>query len=584
MPAVLTDSALCDPCVPAAWREVLVDLQAFCALEAQLRGAGDKASDAAASLHEVHDRLLVGSRALLEPQALGDLPEAELRRLFARAVCCVTRMGESLAAESEVIDTAGSRTLPLYAADFAASAENVAAIRAALESRLGLTSEELRGIEDEVERDLEDARQAQAIVAALRAEFGLATGASDLNERAHRLFQALYPGVPLVADEVALIVTGTLVFFCLPYCDDEWTMPRFAALAECDRTALRSFLDENRRFAQERFAHFPAFGFLTPERIDPVLAERLAARCGLPAAVVARKLGRCVTILPRDEIEKYVVHDVWGHGWQAALLSFERMYEELADYADPLTLAETARHVAADGLRLGDCFRFAAGEVVLDEERFRRFVAAELCERLTVAVTAVFAETIADVAEFKLVSQHPDRPDLLPSSSLLRAQPAKLDLTMQDLPFYFGQATKVFRLFARSENRQRALVAELVAAGGTAASAAAAVRRTLEIWHALAEDEFAPKLAFRDAGDGRLRVNVFTRLALNFLGIHRAMVETYRQVERLARPTLPLRSCRDLMLLAAAVFFEADRPRNLWRVDEFVSLRFLPLCRELLAE
>jgi len=582
MPAVLSDAAFCDSRVPAAWRAVLADLQAFCELEALLRAAGNKPSAGqSAELDALHAGLLEGSAALLEPQALADLSAAEERRLFARAVCCATRMGACLAAESDVLDTAGSKTLPLYQADFTATAENLQALRDALQARFGLSGEELRTIEDEVDRDLADARQGQAIVAALRAEFGLASGAGDLPARGHRAFQALYPGVPLAEDEVALIVTGTLVFFCLPYRGKEWTMPRFAGLAEGEQAALRSFLEENRRFAQERFAHFPAFGFLTPDRIDPALAGRLAARCGLSAATVAMRLGRCVTVLPHEEIDKYVVHDVWGHGWQAAMLSFERMYEELALYADPLTLEETARHGAA-GMRLGNCFRLEAGQATLDEERFRRFVAAELSERLTVAVTAVLAEAIADVAEFKLVSSHPDRPGLLPTSSLLPAQPAKWDLTMQDLPFYFGQATKVFRQWSRSAKRQQALADELTAAGASRESAQQAVSRAVEVWQALAECDFAPKLFFQDDA-GQLRVNVFTRLALNFLGIHRAIVETYRQVEQMPATALPLRGCRDLLLLATAVFFEADRARNLWRVDEFLSLRFLPLCHTLLS-
>jgi hypothetical protein len=42
-----------------------------------------------------------------------------------------------------------------------------------------------------------------------------------------------------------------------------------------------------------------------------------------------------------------------------------------------------------------------------------------------------------------------------------------------------------------------------------------------------------------------------------------------------------LKSFRDLLILGASVFFEAEHPRNLWRVDEFLTLRFLPLCHRL---
>ncbi len=76
-------------------------------------------------------------------------------------------------------------------------------------------------------------------------------------------------------------------------------------------------------------------------------------------------------------------------------------------------------------------------------------------------------------------------------------------------------------------------------------------------------------------------MNVFTRLALNFLGIHRAVLDVYRHLATISPGELPLKSFRDLLILGASVFFEADRPRNLWRVDEFLTLRFLPLCHRL---
>jgi hypothetical protein len=76
-------------------------------------------------------------------------------------------------------------------------------------------------------------------------------------------------------------------------------------------------------------------------------------------------------------------------------------------------------------------------------------------------------------------------------------------------------------------------------------------------------------------------VNVFTRVALNFLGIHRVILDLYRRLDLPAAGGLPLKSCRDLLILAASVFFEADRTRNLWRVDEYLALRFVPLCRRL---
>jgi hypothetical protein len=38
-----------------------------------------------------------------------------------------------------------------------------------------------------------------------------------------------------------------------------------------------------------------------------------------------------------------------------------------------------------------------------------------------------------------------------------------------------------------------------------------------------------------------------------------------------------------LLLISAAVFFEASPSRNLWRIDEYLSLRVEPMCEKLVA-
>jgi hypothetical protein len=581
MPAVLTDTAICDPSVPGHWRAVLDDLRAFLACDARLcqLGLRPPAVGQVEEIVEVHQRLVDRSVALLEPEALADVADADVARMFARAVALAMRLGECVGAGAEVIDTAGSEALRLYRADFAPGPEQAAAFRERLLTALPISAGELAAIEAEVERDLADARRKRAIVAALRAEFGLRADAADLRERVFRLFRALFPDAPLVAEEVELVMTGALVFFCLPHHGTELTTERFRGLPPEGQAEVRAFFERTQRFSQRRFANFPAFGSLTAADVPIDLAARLAARTGLSSDDIAGELGRLVTVLPLAEIDKYVVHDVWGHGWQASMLEFERMYAELAEYADPLRLDESAPTPDRRRQTFGGCFAGHGATFALDESRFRAFVAGELAERLTTAMSAVLAEMLADVAEYKVLALAPGRTDALPSSSLFRNFPTLLDLTLQDLPFYFNQATKVFRLWSRSAERRQRTIDDLTRAGAAPAAAAAAVERAVDVWEELSSQLFAAELACDVDVDGRLRVNVFTRIALNFLGIHRALLESYGRLESIPVGTLPLLGLRDLLVVGASVFFEADRPRNLWRVDEFLTLRFVPLCQ-----
>ncbi|MBI3319205.1 MAG: hypothetical protein HYZ89_01270 [Candidatus Omnitrophica bacterium] len=584
MATSLSEQAFFDPDIPATWEPVLVDLQAFMDLVEELHRQGKRVPslEQQTQLTDLHDRLVSGSATLLEPETLADLSETELAQLFARSVCFLTRLKECVAADQDdVLDTAGSRTLALCEADFYRSPENLRALRMRLQTSLELSHTELDRIEAEVEDDLADARRKQLIIRALREVFALRPSSPDLRHAMYALFCALYPEAPILPEEVELILTGTAIFFCLPFQGEELTSARFRTLSEVDQRPIRNFLRKINAFTQAQFAHFPAFGFFTGDRLDPRLLERLASHTGLPPAEVAREISCLVTILPLAEVDKYVVHDVWGHGWQASMLRFEEMYSEMAGYADPLRLGESAPLRTGGRLTLAECFPGPWPDMTLDNEMFRRFVHALLADRLPVTLSAVLAEMMADVAEYKFLTLHPSQADWMPSSSLFKLFPTKLDLTLRDVQFYFGQATKIFRLWAKDSKRRERTRDELIHAGWVPAAAGAMVECAVQEWEALARGYYAPCLWWEPVEGGRLRVNAFTRVALNFLGIHRAILETYRRLEAVPPGALPLKSYKDLLVIGASVFFEADRPRNLWRVDEYLSLRFVPLCRRV---
>ncbi len=155
-----------------------------------------------------------------------------------------------------------------------------------------------------------------------------------------------------------------------------------------------------------------------------------------------------------------------------------------------------------------------------------------------------------------------------------------LDLTLADIPFYFGQATKVFRLWAKHPARQQRLAKQLMEVGATSEAAVAAVQRAVAVWRKLETGYLQPKLYWEETANG-LRVNAYTRVMLNFVGLHRTILLTYRELSALPTTTLPMKSFRDLLVVAASVFFESQPARNLWRVDEFLSLVLVPFCKRL---
>jgi hypothetical protein len=577
MPAPLTDTHLADPYVPLSWRGVLEDLRAFTELEKKLREGNTSVE--AAELARLHDRVVERSAELLEPAALDDLRCGDINRLLLRSALTLVRLKQAVVADQSVLDTAGSRTLALFESDYFGSPETVAAFVNRARKALNLTEEDVRAEEAALAGDLVDATRKQAIVRALRDAFNLWPDAAGLRAGIAGLFQAIYPHAPLPPDEVELVVTSTLVFFCLPLdkSGEALTTERFAQSSPGEKNAVKQFLSKQKRFTQQRFASFPAFGLVECDRLDPDLLQRIAAKAQVDVAELIEELPRLVTILPQAEIDKYLIHDVWGHGWQASMLRFDDLYEQIADFAEPLDLSE-----ASPNARLAECFVGTGDALKLDEERFREFATSEVCQRLPIALSAVLAEMLADVAEYKFLADHPERADWLPSSSRLSAYPAMLDLTLADIPFYFGQATKTFRLWTTQEPRQTQLIEQLVTAGSGHPAACFAVSHAIDVWRQLEQDYFRAELDWSEV-DGRLRVNAYTRVALNFVGLHRALLTTYRELSAQPVGNLPLKSFRDLLVLAASVFFEADPARHLWRVDEFLTLAFVPFCRRLVA-
>jgi hypothetical protein len=451
-------------------------------------------------------------------------------------------------------------------------------MRKRLEACAGLSPSELASIQASVEEDLGDARRKQRIMQAIAEEFDLRADAPDLRQNVFRLLQAFYPDAPLLPEEVEIVLTATLLFFCVPFQGTQLTTSRFDKLPKSEREPIEAFLGKSSHTPLSQFAHFPMFGHFRGTDADAGLLERLATRSGVACEVVARELSCMVTILPLAEVDKFIVHDVWGHGWQASMLQFESLYVRMSTYGEPLALETTAQLSSGETLKLGGCFQQSSSTVVLDEARFSSFIEAEIAERIPVAFSAALAEIMADVGEFKFLTLHPGAEELLPSSSLFKMFPSKLDLILQDMSLYYELATRLFRDGLGVSSERDRLVQALVERGATPESARAAVDQAAASWRTLSESVYAPRLEWTVENDVAMEVNLFTRLALNLLGIHRAICTAYRDLDEIQLRDLPLKSFKDLLVIAASVFFEIDPRRNLWRVDEFLTLVFVPWC------
>lgn len=544
------DARLFERTLPAVYGPLLSDIAAFMAATAAARES--KAAADIAEVRRLHDGLMEKARELLPPERTLSLAEAEAA--FFSGGVRAARYRETVLGEPPLVDTAGSRTLSSFEVDVdAAALEAVhrafapdAAVREAAAARL--------------EEELSQLRLRQSIMAGLERLFPLHPGA-DNRASIDACVAALYPGHPLRSEEVEVIRTSTALFVCIPYSD--------GALTTRDDPRVRAFIEELTDFHPSFSAHFPSFGSLTSGQVPEALLSSLAAETGLPAAVISATLPTMVVVLPADKIDQYIVHDAWGHGWQALLFRFEETYQRVASYTRlPRLDAVVSRGGRSLRLRevLGAQIERQARGAPLETADWEVWLEAATAERLYDALSGLNAEVLADVVEYKYLALRPEDAALMPSSSFVKTLPTKLDLTLLDMPYYYQRALAGFRRLAEKPAAAKALADALCAAGqpvgATAAvveSFAAHVGRWLDAVHG--------ESIRAEVVDGVLRTNTFSRVALNYLGLHVLFNDLYADLMAQRGDV----RFADLLVFSAAAWLEEDWGHHFWHLDAFLA-------------
>jgi hypothetical protein len=195
---------------------------------------------------------------------------------------------------------------------------------------------------------------------------------------------------------------------------------------------------------------------------------------------------------------------------------------------------------------------------------------------------------LADVVEYKFLELHPEQEHLLPSSSLLKAFPSKLDLTLVDLRTFFVHASEVFQNWIASESTQQQLHKEICEKLEIPKDAtkhqelsqilSTAVELCKEQLHSFYQPEWAWEPMEIDEA-GYLKLNAFSFAALNFLRIHTALIQTYKDLSQ----TKTLYDFKDILVLAMGTFFERNPQQHIWQLDSFLTEAFLPRWEKLVA-
>ena len=399
-------------------------------------------------------------------------------------------------------------------------------------------------------------------------------------------------GVSVRHGLVDVVVTASTIFFCLPIAGDGFEGSGWDARDEAERDEVRRYVAWLSRGNTAKTDRFPSFGAYDSAQLDPSLVAEVHEDLGhgeapldVPSAVVAATLPTMVSIVHRRLAEQYLIHDAWGHGWQEALCDFEWPYRLLPHLSDPLHAAP-APFAREEGPRLADAFGARDGSTVLHRDALLAFAELDARGRVEVGISGVLSELLADLVEWKFVSQRQPTDDDFPSSSLLRGRPVKLDLLVNDVRHHLRWWRRPYlELRDHPEVRAR-LVMELAELGRLEAGLVEAVDEAAIVMAThlapLFDDRLAAGLA--DA-PGASSASFLDRFLLNAVSFARE-IEVLLAAERDAQEGdvwLRPEASVDLVVLLLGWLYERDRSRMMWHLDEMARHVIAPRLARLQA-
>ena len=415
--------------IPSCWSPILQRLKEFEALIQQINKAKKEQkvypTETLQTFYTQHDELMVATRSRLQ-YVPSDCDEATLDTAFIEAVLLALEHYPTLVHHPEIenVDTAGSKIFTRFTPDAPPTPDKREQLKSALQHAFNLDSERMDRLNRELSTRTRPLRHRHQIIKSLQTRFNLVSDNPKLDADILQLFQSLYPDSPFEAGEVKLVKTASALYFCLPT-EPVVKRGQKSKFSEEDdpsqhpQAYYEKFLQKI--WEVEPFAHFPVFGTFNAEELDLTFRQEIAADTELSLELATSTLTRMVGVLPLLELDKYLIHDTWGHQWQESLLDFEVPYTALTLFKRPLSLTETAS-VLGKQTSFADTFiKTEAGTITLDSEKLQQFIDAELYERAIIAFTPILAEMLADVVEYKFLELYPEQEHLLPEFFLTQS-------------------------------------------------------------------------------------------------------------------------------------------------------------------
>lgn len=389
-------------------------------------------------------------------ETLPETPNREVLARFLTAYRLEELYPQTVGRREEILSSIPLVTLPMFQVR-TLDPEVRSQTSAALATAWQLTAEQCEEIEQAVTVASERLAWRRRLVDEVRLLLTLPNG--ELKDRAgiKAVFDQYFPGNPLLATEIEVVVTRTCLYWCLPKAEEIATRA-----TEEETAAVEEWLTYTGRFAFQYFSHFPTFSSFDARDADTHLSARIADRLDEWPTDIISGLNASTTIERTAEIEKYLIHDTWGHMWQGDLTDLGQLYDTMESLKCPV---EAGDHVVLpDGnvVTLLDLLYLTGFRSIrYDIQLANRYVNAWLRRRLDALLAPIMAELTADCVEYKFRLQHRKQGDLLPSSSMFAHEAAKLDFAWVDLGYFIRSLRRTNAAYQKDDALKESLISRL---------------------------------------------------------------------------------------------------------------------------
>jgi hypothetical protein len=505
----------------------------------------------------------------------------DFRAWYAEAVMLWVRFART--GSVPLVDSVGALTLKEFPVDLPLDASVADAVKQALGRAFAFSADELDAVERRVAHATSNLELKRLLTQELASQLAERGGGAEARLA---LMCELYGPLPFRPGDVDLLLVSSAVFFFVPRKGSALEVPDWAERPPAEQQAVRAFFEKLDLANTAETRRFPAFGLYEPELFSSSLVEKLARRANASEPVVKATLATMFSLIPRSLHAQYLVHDLWGHTWQEALNEFEWEYALLPQLDRALTPHDGPEFGGDGAPTLASAFWNEGGTTRLSEERLLAFAEADLRGRIQVATSVPLSEVFADFMEAKFSRARPQLE--LPTSSLIASTSLKIDLTIADARAQVRRYTRPYRKLAVDAETQARLAEQLTELGlPTPGLAEAVARAGRAMWLSFApafDESLLPEPV--ELHTGRLRSSVLRRLVLQLALV---MADLERALGRPAAADAELErwrdpgTCADLFAVTLTHFYEQDRRRNFWHLDQLARNELGPACQLLRA-